>query len=400
MIKTIPETLPFHKKLADFFQREEKDLWNWFSGDEFTKAAFDEQRLYLLKNTYRLEREKHANLFILAESVAQDLGIQVPVTLFQMMDGQQRNAGLIFQPDQVQITFSGDMLSALSEPEMRFTLGHEMAHFVHQTSDNGRYQTADRLLDWICGEAGAAASYGQSFRLARLYQEIYSDRIGLFCSDDLHASISTLVRISSGLTDVSTKAYLEQADEALSLPGPLGSAEYTHPETFVRARALADWFEDNETADEKLYNLVEGAPELERLDVIGQTALSGATRRFIAAFVNKSWKDSETLEAHAQGFFYDFKYNETLQASEAEYEALKTLLLPLSSSLKDYFSFLLLDFVTVDSSLEDAPLMEAARFSERIGLTENFDTHLNKELKLTKEQISTLREASKQDVLS
>lgn len=400
MTKLIPATLPFHQKLADFLEREETDLWDWFSGDAFTKTAFDEQRLYLLKNTYRLEREKHADLFTLAESVAQNLDIQMPITLFQMMDGQHRNAGLIFQPDQIQITFSGDMLSALSEPEMRFTLGHEMAHFVHQTRDNGRYQTADRLLDWICGEAGATASYGQSFRLARLYQEIYSDRIGLFCSDDLEASISTLVRISSGLTDVSTTAYLEQADEALSLPGPLGSEEYSHPETFIRARALADWFEDRDTANEKLYSLVEGTPELERLDVIGQTALSNITRQFISAFVNRPWNDTETLEAHAQGFFYDFKHDEKVRHSETDYDALRTSLAPLSDSVKDYFCFVLLDFVTVDSNLEDAPLIESARFSERLGIAEKFDMHLNKELKLTKKQITALRKAAQQEATS
>lgn len=62
MTATLPKTLPFHNKLADFLQKEERELWDWFSSDSFTQGAFDEQRLYLLKNTYRLEREKHAEL--------------------------------------------------------------------------------------------------------------------------------------------------------------------------------------------------------------------------------------------------------------------------------------------------------------------------------------------------
>lgn len=394
MIPEIPETLPFHKKLARFLETEEKDLWNWFSGDEFTQSAFDEQRLYLLKNTYRLEREKHARLYALAEDVAQKLKIEAPITLYQMMDGQQRNAGLVFQPGQLQITFSGDMLTALSDTEMRFTMGHEMAHYIHQIRDKGRYQTADRLLDWICGENGAAASYGQSFRLGRLYQEIFSDRIGLFCSDDLEASISTLVRISSGLTDVSAKAYLKQVDEALAETESSGSEGYSHPETFIRARALADWANEDLLADDKLKGLVEGPPKLEGLDVIAQSELSEVTREFISAFINRPWVNTETLEAHAQGYFYDLKLNTSVSTSAESLDALRDKLTALPQDLKDYFGFVLLDFVTVDSDLEDAPLLHSMQFSKNLGISKDYDALIGKELKLTKKQVSSLHKTA------
>ena len=391
MTAEIPNALPFHQKLADFLETEEKELWDWFSGDEFTQSAFDEQRLYLLKNTYRLEREKHAALYALAESVAEKLNITAPITLYQMMDGQQRNAGLVFQPGQLQITFSGDMLTALSDSEMRFIMGHEMAHYIHQVRDKGRYQIADRLLDWICGENGAAASYGHSFRLGRLYQEIFSDRIGQFCCEDLDASISTLVRISSGLTDVSSQAYLKQVDEALAHPESSGSEGYSHPETFIRARALADWANEDLEADRKLQRLVEGPLKLENLDLIAQNELSQLTRAFISAFINRPWVNTETLEAHAQGFFYDFRIK-SLNAENLE--ELKGKLSGLPQDLKDYFGFVLLDFVTVDSDLEDAPLIQSMRFSKSAGISKEYDLLIGKELKLTKKQVTALHKAA------
>lgn len=111
------------------------------------------------------------------------------------MKSDLRNAGLIFQPDAIHILFAGDLFAILSKKELDFILGHEMAHYLYNTGQNSRFGTADRLLNWICGKPGAAASHGHSFRLSRLYQEIFSDRIGLFASEDLDASISALVRV-------------------------------------------------------------------------------------------------------------------------------------------------------------------------------------------------------------
>lgn len=394
MPANIPKALPFHKKLADFLQNEERELWEWFSGDAFTQGAFDEQRLYLLKNTYRLEREKHAALYEQAESVAHALHLSAPVTLYQMMDGQQRNAGLVFQPGQIHITFSGDMLTAFTGAEMQFALGHEMAHYIHQTSDKGRFQTADRLLDWICGENGASASYGHSFRLTRLYQEIYSDRIGYFCCNDVKAAISTLVRLSSGLSEVSVQAYLAQADEVVSQSQAEGSEGISHPETFIRALALADWASGDLNADDKLKSLVEGNPKLEALDVLSQAKLSKTTADFIAAFINRPWQNTETLEAHAQGYFYEFKLNSESQASELLMQSLKGALEALPKDMQEYFGFVLLDFVTVDPDLEDAPLIESLRFAKSVGLTESYDGLVAKELKFTKKQMASLRKAA------
>ena len=168
-----PDTLEYHKDLSALLEKNEVELWKWFSGDIFTSEAYEAQRLYLLKNSYRLDDEAHAELYSQSRTVAERLGLDLPVTLYQAMNSDLRNAGLIFQPDAVHILFSGDLFTSLSETELTFILGHEMAHHLHNTRQNSRFGTADRLLDWICGEPGSAAAHVHSFRLSRLYQEIF-----------------------------------------------------------------------------------------------------------------------------------------------------------------------------------------------------------------------------------
>jgi len=388
-----PPTLQYHKNLSALLEKNEVELWKWFSGDSFTSEAYEAQRLYLLKNSYRLEDEAHAELYAQARAVANRLGLDLPVTLYQAMNTDLRNAGLIFQPDAVHILFSGDLFTTLSETELTFILGHEMAHHIHNTRQNFRFGTTDRLLDWICGEPGSAAAHAHSFRLSRLYQEIFSDRVGLYASQNLDASIAALVRVTSGLQNVSAKAYLKQADEAIkaSLKDgvQIGSEGWSHPETFIRVRALADWHADLDTANEKLVRLVEGSQILEQLDLLDQDKISKLTRDVISLFLRYPWRDKETLVAHAQGFFVNIEENlKNSQTTESDIlEAVRAL----PESLKEFFAYVLIDFATIDSDLEDRPLIEAAHFADRLEITNAFNAALKQDLKLSKTNINALR---------
>lgn len=388
-----PATLQYHDDLSALLEKNEIELWNWFSGDSFTTEAYEAQRLYLLKNSYRLDDEAHADLYAQAQSVAARLQIELPLTLYQAMNSDLRNAGLIFQPDAIHILFSGDLFKTLSETELTFILGHEMAHHLHNTRQNSRFGTTDRLLDWICGEPGSAAAHANSFRLSRLYQEIFSDRVGLYASQDLDASVAALVRVTSGLQNVSAKAYLKQADEAIAASlkdgEQIGSEGWSHPETFIRARALADWHADPETANEKLIRLVEGDQILEQLDLLDQNKLSNLTRDVISIFLKFPWRDKETLVAHAQGFFVNIEA--ILKTNKATEYSIDDAIKSLPKSLKEFFAYVLIDFATIDSDLEDRPLIEAAHFADRLGLSDAFNAALKQDLKLSKANISALR---------
>lgn len=386
---TVPDFLPYHKQLADLLEQHEEGLWSWFASDNMAEQAFDDHRLFLLKNSVRLDADTYGDLYGQAQHVADMLGITAPLTLFQGQ-GDSRNAALIFIPGEVNVIFQGDLMEFLSPDEMTSVLAHEMAHFLHQTRDEGRYFNTDRLLDWICGEPRAHQAHGTSMWLSRLYQEIFADRVGLFACKDRDAAISSLVKVGSGLSKVSVDAYLAQAREALEMNKGDGTAGQSHPETYVRAIALSDWAEDPDTADEKLVALVEGTAKLERLDLLKQTEMAALTRAVISTFLADDWGDTELMGMHAKAFFIDYARPDT---TSQDTDNPLVQIAQMDDSLKEFFAYVLADFATVDPDLEDTPLMAAFDFSAQWGFAEAFDEVVLADLKLTIKKVRDIRSA-------
>jgi len=391
----IPDFLPYHKQLADLLESHEEGLWRWFASDKLTEQAFDEQRLYLLKNAVRLDAETYPDLYAQAQDVAKRLEITAPVTLYQGQ-GDNRNAALIFTPGEVNILFQGDLITFLSAAEMTTVLAHEMAHFLHQTREDGRYFNTDRLLEWICGEPNAHQAHGVSAWLSRLYQEVFADRVGLSVSGDRDAAITSLVKVGTGLSKVSVDAYLAQAREALSLNKGDGADGLSHPETYIRAIALDDWATDKTIADDHLADLLQGTAKLERLDLLKQAELTKLTGAFITAFIAADWGDSELLQAHAKMFLPE--YERQPQTEEAAKETRENLrkIGEMHETVQDYFAYVLTDFATADPELDDTPLLAALTFSADCGIEAAFDRVATKDLKIKAKKLADLRAAQQE----
>ena len=383
----IPPFLNYHNALADFLQHEEADIWAWFASDKLTEQAFDENRLMLLKNAVRLDAGSHDRLFVIAGEVKETLEIDVPLNLFQGT-GSHRNAALIYTPNEINIMFEGETIDILSDAELRSLLGHEMAHYLHKTREDGRYFTADRMLGWICGENGSHPAHLQSLWLSQIYQEIFADRVGLMVCEDRDAAISLLIKVGSGLKKFSVETYLEQAAEALDLNKKDGSQGGTHPETYIRAIALADWAKDKEAADARLPKLVEGDDRLERLDLLAQRKLTDLTRLMIQKFLSADWAQSEEIEAHARAYFPDFDRT-TIPSEDTDLSRLTEA----SEDVKDYMASVLLDFAAADPDLEDEPLLEAMQFADKYGLSDAITPRIIKDLGVPKKKLASLRKA-------
>lgn len=383
----IPPFLNYHNALADFLQHEEADIWAWFASDKLTEQAFDENRLMLLKNAVRLDAGSHDRLFVIAGEVKETLEIDVPLNLFQGT-GSHRNAALIYTPNEINIMFEGETIEILSDAELRSLLGHEMAHYLHKTREDGRYFTADRMLGWICGENGSHPAHLQSLWLSQIYQEIFADRVGLMVCEDRDAAISLLIKVGSGLKKFSVETYLEQAAEALDLNKKDGSQGGTHPETYIRAIALADWAKDKEAADARLPKLVEGDDRLERLDLLAQRKLTDLTRLMIQKFLSADWAQSEEIEAHARAYFPDFDRT-TIPSEDTDLSRLTEA----SEDVKDYMASVLLDFAAADPDLEDEPLLEAMQFADKYGLSDAITPRIIKDLGVPKKKLVSLRKA-------
>jgi len=376
------EPFPYHREVVRHLEEDERDLWKWFSADRLRAEYHDAVRLDLLKTTERLERDAHPELYAAAREVADRLGLAVPVTIYQSQTGGGLNAGLAYLPGEVHLVLTGPVAGTLSPAELRCVLGHETLHFL-LLDRWPEYFTASQLLTAMANDAAAEPSHVATLRLFRLYTEIYCDRGACLATADLGATVSSLVKIETGATDPSPKVYLRQAEETLA--GAVHPAEgVTHPETLIRARAARLWAEEPAGAAAGIAAMIEGPLSLERLDLLGQKRLSLLTRRLIAALLRPDWLRTEPVLAHARRFFGDFR-----PVSEPD-PGLPSALRCGEEKLRDYFSYVLLDFAAADPDLGEAPLAAALLLGKELGLSQRLRQLAAKEFGLRKKAVDSL----------
>ncbi|HEV3119231.1 MAG TPA: M48 family metalloprotease [Gemmataceae bacterium] len=373
-----PSPLPYHLAVVDYLKREEADLWKWFSSTRTRSEYADAIRLDLLKSTYRIEPATQPKLYAGAQEVLAKYSLQVPVTFYQAQTGAGMNASLAYIPGEAHIILAGPVLAALSEVELLAVLGHELAHFLLFDQWEGQFLTATELLDGLCNDAAAAPAHVETGRLFRLYSEVFADRGALHASQDTTAAISTLIKMETGLTEVSAESYLRQAEEIFS-KSQASANQLTHPESYIRARALKLWADQGEHAAGEIDRMIQGAPTLDRLDLLGQQRVAGTTRRLLKLFLAPAWSQTEPLLAHARLFFSDFAAD-----GMSEESVLMNELQALAPSLRDYYCYVLLDFVAVDRELVENSLASALVLSKRLGFGERFTELAQKELGISK----------------
>ena len=132
--------------------------------------------------------------------------------------------------------------------------------------------------------------------------------------------------------------------------------------------------------------MIEGGLDLHRLDLLGQQRAANLTRRFLQLLLAPTWFQTETILAHARQFFADF----TLTADGADDVAMQSELERGDASLRDYFGYLMLDFVTVDRDLGDVALAAAIVLARRLGMDKRFAELAQKELTLGKKAFAKL----------
>ncbi|MEM6668444.1 MAG: M48 family metalloprotease [Pseudomonadota bacterium] len=398
-----PAPTPYHKSLSAGLERREAGLWKWFASEEVSEDAANALHLELLKTTYRLDRKTHEGLYADADRIAKAMALEGRVTLYQAEGGDRRNAALYFEPNAVHVVFSGDLLKTLDPDELKFLLGHEFAHHKLWTLDGGRVWAAHRLVNWAAAEPGAPAAFSETARLERLYTEIYADRYGLWAVGDLEPAIRALVKIVTGIDEVSGAEYLNQARDALAMSetaardsgAETGSQGLTHPESYLRAETLACWAQedggDHAEADRRARRLIEGETPLNRLDLLGQERLQEIADWLLLEFLGDPWNRRELIQAHAR-LISPRLGNAILEprGEEEDLERLRAAITNCHPTIRDAFAYLLLDFATIDPDLDDVPLAAALMFADDFGLRDPLRKAANKELKISMGRLDEL----------
>ncbi|MFL6030771.1 MAG: SprT-like domain-containing protein [Gaiellaceae bacterium] len=383
--------LPFHRTVVEELQRLEPELWRWFSSAEASTQHEDEVRQELLKSTYRLDPAAHAEAYAAVERAKDALGLTAAVTLYQVQGATELNASVLPLADEAHIVFSGPALTLLTADELVAVLAHELAHFALWHLDERAYFVAERMLTAFANDSRAHVAHLAADRRFALTTEVFADRAGLVATGDIAVAVASLVKMTTGLAAVDAPSYLRQADEVFA-KAPVAAQGLTHPEPFIRARALRLWGEQGAAADGETEALITGPLDLDALDLVQQVRVSELTRGLLEVFVAPRWLQSEELLAHVRLFFADAAPGASGRAEVAA--GWRALLAGARPSLLDYIAYVLLDLATADPDLDDNALAAAFTWSDELDIVDAFDAVVARELELTKPQVTKRRAAA------
>lgn len=377
------QALPYHLKVRDHFAQQAK-TWNFFAAVKTKEEQLAQYKTELLKNTYKFDVTADAGIYEKVNKAKVKLGLeQLPVTVYQAQYTDEMNASIVFLNNEAHIVFSGRITQLLDDDELLAILAHELTHIKLYSTLQGELETAERIIMAIAGNHNSDAAYYETARLYRLYTEIFCDRGAYTVVEDTKPVITSLVKIATGLDKVSAESYTNQAEEVFSTTSGVKAATVSHPENFIRARAIQLWHEKKEAAEPEIIKMIEGMTDLDQLDVFKQKELLQLTKQFMQLLLKPNWFRSTLVSSLAKQYFPDFSYDDSIILDEEFIETVGES----HTSIKDYLGYIMLDFALVDGALEQIPFGWAFQFADSIQLKDVFDAIVKKELQLSDKKL-------------
>ena len=414
------DRLPWFVELVDYLKTHEDDLWQWFATEADREKQAAAVRLDLLRTTYRIERDSQPTLYETADAVSTTLGINAPLTIYQAQQAPELNASLKYVPGEVHVVLHGPLLETLDDRELRALLGHEISHYLLWTGWDEEVLIAHEILLGMLNDPRGDEVHLETYRRMRLFSEVFCDRGSHIACGDLETAVRALIKMQTGLKNVDAKSYLRQAEEASQgadveqeTRGEFVTEGFSHPEAFLRVRALQLWstshpasevgnltesaansasFDTIATSDaveKSIRRMIEGPLSLQQIDLPAQCYLTSVTREVIRQILEPAWIRTESVMSHARLFFPDINAarepTDVKQLADAHHD-IAAMISRGDETIAGYVSSLLLDFVTSDRDIQDAALAVAMQLADAWGIGESFSESAIKELKLRRKQ--------------
>lgn len=377
------QLLTYHEKVTNYFKAQSK-TWDFFALAKTKAEQLTQYKTELLKNTYKFDPAVDVALYEKVALAKEKLGLQnLTVFVHQAQYNDELNASIIYLQQEAHIVFSGQLIQLLDEQELSAVIAHELTHIKLYTTKQGDVEIADRIITAISNNPNSEEVYCETARLFRLYTEIYCDRGAYSVLEDITPIVTSLVKVATGLPIVNADSYVRQANEIFAVENNAKANTLTHPENFIRARAIQLWDEKKELAEEEIAKMIEGLIDLDQLDIFKQHELSAMTKDILKLFLKPKWIQSSLVISQARQYFTDFSWADAVML-EADFRHKVTTA---HASVKEYACYILLDFTMVDPALEDVPTGWAFQFAEDLGLKETFDDVMKRELKFSDKKL-------------
>lgn len=367
--------LTYHENVVAHLRSEERHAWEWSSSGALTQEV-GEIRDTMLRDTYRLEQAGHPQVFDACRTAMTRLGIEAPITLYQANDGTM-NASLVYVPGEIHLVFFGPILEKLDQAELLALMGHELSHYLLWSMGEGEHYRASRVFDHALSYPDAKPSHRETARLLSLHTELFADRGAAIAAGAPEPAVAVLVKVMTGLTNVDPAAYLRQAQEVEAAGSR--SQGISHPEAYLRARAVQLWWAADPDLSHWLEKHLRGPLSIEALDLLGQSRLTQMTRAFLARFMAEVDESSEEITTQLRAVFPDFGRQEEVPLDLAEIGVER-----IDDATRDYFIALMFDLAMADADATETTMLAAAKIAAEIGATERLTGALRRDLKWTK----------------
>ncbi|MGC3963628.1 MAG: M48 family metalloprotease [Rhodocyclaceae bacterium] len=361
--------LNYHLQVVEYLRRHEPEVWHWAAKRNTHTEQLETLRTALLRDTYRIDAEAHPDIHAALSLAIERLGIDAPATLYQSPG--EMNATLVYVPGEIHIILQGPLLERLSTDELLAVFGHELSHYLLWSRDEGSFLIADRILNDTLTNSDAI-SHRETYRRYVLHTEIFADRGSAIAADAMAPAVSALVKVSTGMSMVDAAAYLRQAAE-IEAKETSSSAALSHPETFIRARALAQWWENSPDLELWITSRLHGPLSLERLDLPAQVHMQELTRGFLAHYLSDTELASEAVLAQLRMMFPDWSEQENPIGPESFGPKAA------DDSVRGYLNALMVDLALADPDQQDVALVRAGQVAQTLGSFEALQQNLRRD---------------------
>jgi len=210
---------------------EEKDYW---------RSIYEGRGL-------RLTSQLAPKLHQMCNEVKETLDFKEPVEFFVTNDPSVNAVSILRKNDQNShlIVFNSGLIEKFFDNELRFVIGHELAHVIYRTAD------LRRLIFNLYPDFNLMPlPIINLIRLWDKFAEISADRLGFIAAPDLENCVSNFFKLSSGLNldrvNFNLEEYLKEVDNILEKYTEADALFHeSHPTNPIRVKAI-QYFSESE----------------------------------------------------------------------------------------------------------------------------------------------------------